>query len=364
MSIPSARQFTSTLDKTSFSPLHSHEYRTNLVARYTHALYRWYVARSQQTRNWNPDRGFDWRALRQNPSERLTQILEGFYAVEQYAPDYTAQLITLARKSYGRAQFQIRWGSEEEKHSDLWRNTLLFSRARTPKQLEDYTRDLRENAWEAPFQSPLEMLFYTVFQERATQLIYLKTGAIARGENPSFPGEADPVLAKVISAIAIDEAAHYDFFLEVARLHIYYFPDEALRALVTVMKNFVMPATKLYPNYDAFITVLYEAQIFSPRLFARDVAKPAMAALGVDTIRAVEAGIIRSRETPDAGGMFRPDKAFTGCNLGIVESAVQNLFGRIERFENEVGLSDIMPTTFEPWGDVLTIPDEAKPAGA
>ena len=354
MSILSARQFASTLDTPSPSPLHSHEYRTNLVARYTHALYRWYVARSQQTRNWNPDRSFDWRSLRQDHSERLMKIIEGFYAVEQYAPDYTSELITLARKGYGRAQFQIRWGSEEEKHSDLWRNSLLFSRARTPKQIEDYTRDLRESAWEAPFETPLEMLFYTVFQERATQLIYLKTGVIARGEHkdPAFADSKDPVLAKVVSAIAIDEAAHYDFFLECARLQLYYFPDEALRALVKVMKNFVMPAARLIPNYDAFITVLYEAQIFGPRIYGRDVAKPALTALGIETVRAVEAGILKSRETPDVGGVSRPDRSFTGCNLGIVESAVRNLFGRIERFENEVGLNDVSPTVFEPWGDV------------
>ena len=104
-------------------------------------------------------------------------IIEGFYAVEQFAPDYTAELTRLARRKYGQAQFQIRWGAEEEKHSNLWRNILLFSRARTPGQLERYTEDLRANAWVAPFDTPLEMLFYTVFQERATQLIYLKTAA-------------------------------------------------------------------------------------------------------------------------------------------------------------------------------------------
>jgi acyl-[acyl-carrier-protein] desaturase len=208
----------------------SREYRQRLVGRCCHALYRWYVSRSQQSRNWNPDRSFEWRLLRHDHSQRLMAIVEGFYAVEQYAPDYTVELTRLARSGYGHSQFQIRWGAEEEKHSDLWRNVLLFSRARTPVELEQYTQDLRGNASEAPFDTPLEMLFYTVFQERATQLIYQKTGAIARGQHPGsgFTESCDPVLAEAIAAIVIDEAAHFDFFLMIARLHLYYFPQESL----------------------------------------------------------------------------------------------------------------------------------------
>lgn len=96
-----------------------------------YGLYRWYVDRSQTQRNWSADRSFDWRLLRRNHSPELVRIVEGFYAVEQYVPDYTSELTRLARGNYGRAHFQLRWGAEEEKHADLWRNTLLFSRART-----------------------------------------------------------------------------------------------------------------------------------------------------------------------------------------------------------------------------------------
>jgi len=52
-------------------------------------LFRWYVDRSQTTRNWNPDRSFDWKNMRQDHSPEVMQILEGFFAVEQYIPDYS-----------------------------------------------------------------------------------------------------------------------------------------------------------------------------------------------------------------------------------------------------------------------------------
>src|SRR5262245_50580237 len=264
----------------------SRGYRERLVARASYSLYRWYFSRSQQSRNWNPDRSFDWRSLRHDHSAEFMTVIEGFYAVEQYVPDYTAQLARLARGNYGHSQFQLRWGSEEAKHADLWRNVLLFGRARTPDLIERYTQDLRANAWKAPFDTPLHMLFYTVLQERATQLIYLNTARITRGDypGPGYADDRDPVLARAIATIAVDEAAHYDFFLELARVHIYYFPEESLRALVDVFRNFVMPATAIVPNYDAFVKVLYQAQLFGPRIYARDVAKQALAALGITSV--------------------------------------------------------------------------------
>jgi acyl-[acyl-carrier-protein] desaturase len=274
--------------------------RDRHIARGMHALYRWNVDRSQARRNWNPDRSFDWRAFRKDHSPELLIVLQGFYAVEQYVPDYTAEIVRLVRRSYGRAHFTLRWGAEEEKHADLWRNTLLFSGQRDPAWLEQYGDDLRKAAWELPWDEPVRMLLYTVIQERATQLNYLNIARIARGESdrPQFAGDADPVLLRAATTIAADEAAHYDFFLEGARLYLYYYPEETLRALVDVLRHFVMPAAGLVPDYEGFITALYAGGVFGRRQYGEEVVRPALAQLGVSTIRAVEAGIRRTRRSP------------------------------------------------------------------
>lgn len=325
------------------------ESRQQLVNQYCHSLYRWYTSRSQQTRNWNPDHSFDWEQLRQDHNEQLIEIVEGFYAVEQYVPDYTAELTRLARQGYGQSQFQIRWGAEEEKHSDLWRNVLLFSRRRTPVQLEQYTRDLRANAWRVPFESPLEMLFYTVLQERATQLIYLKTATIVCGGSSESVAWAatDPLLAKVVATIAVDEAAHYDFFLALARVNLYYFPEESLAAFVKVIRNFVMPATGMYVNYDAFVNTLYKSRLFTPGIYAREVAKPALVALGIESVKSVEQGLSQTKTVPGLDGVFRP-RAFAGCDFAVLESAVRGLFDRVNRYESKVGLNRVQSTKFVP----------------
>lgn len=260
------------------SRIRSRREKDRLIQRAFHGLYRWYTDRSQQKRNWNPDRSFDWRQLGQHHSDELITIVEGFYAVEQYAPDYTAELTRLTRKNYGRSHFQLRWGAEEERHADLWRNILLFSRRRSPEQIEQYTEDLRSSAWELPFDCPIRMLLYTVFQERATLFNYIHLAKVARGESEKtqFAHDADPILAEACKKIAVDEAAHYEFFLEGARLFLYYYPEETLCALVDVLRNFTMPAARIVPNYDAFIKTLYEGGIFTPRSYAREVVPVAL----------------------------------------------------------------------------------------
>jgi acyl-[acyl-carrier-protein] desaturase len=89
----------------------------------------------------------------------------------------------------------------------------------------------------------MHMSFYTVIQERATQVNYLNTGLIASGksDDPGFADDVDPVLARVAQVIAIDEAAHFNFFLETARLYLYYYPAQALEALHDVINILPCP---------------------------------------------------------------------------------------------------------------------------
>jgi acyl-[acyl-carrier-protein] desaturase len=156
------------------------------------------------------------------------------------------------------------------------------------------------------------------------------------------------VLAETIETIAVDEAAHFGFYLGLARLHLYYFPEESLRALVDALRNFVMPAATIVPNYDAFIRELYAADIFGPRKYGRDVARPALIALGISAIKELEDGLRYTRDTPAPDGSLRLAPTFPGCDLGVIESAVRGLFARISEYEQAVGLTDIDPTVFVP----------------
>lgn len=317
-------------------------------------LYRWYTARSQETRNWHPDLTFDWRNYRQDHSDDIHQIVEGFFAVEQYVPDYVTSLLRLIRRSHGRSHFHMRWGSEEEKHADMWHNAVQFGGRRSREWLEDYMFALRGQEWKLPWDDPMHICFYTVFQERATQVNYLNLGLVAKGESPleAYKNDEDPVLAHAARVIAIDEAAHYNFFLEGARLFLYYFPEEAVSAMVDIIRHFSMPAGDIIPDYAQLTEALHRTTIFGPRQHYRDVVKVALKNLGGEGLKAVEDGIRRSREVPMEDGQMRTTAIFDSLDYESIETKVQQLIGRVNQHEAKFGLDKIAPTEFVPNPDI------------
>jgi acyl-[acyl-carrier-protein] desaturase len=326
--------------------------KNRLLERGISSLYRWYLARSQAARNWNPDRHFDWRSFRTDHSPEMNYLLEGFFAVEQYVPDYVRKLLNLVRNSYGRAQFQVRWGAEEQKHMDAWLNTILFSKFRSPKWIDDYKEVLRDQEWNLPWDDPQHMLFYTLIQERATQINYLLTGAIAGGKSgrTEYTNDVDPVLEQVCHTISIDEAAHYHFFNEASRLMFYYFPSESIDALVDVIKHFAMPGVDIIPNFQRFQDLAAKAAIFGPREYTRDVLQVVLSNLEVNATKAFSYGLRRSRRVPDADGNMRDSALFEAIDYEALESATRRFYGRLEKYEREVGRWDIDPTEFVPSG--------------
>jgi acyl-[acyl-carrier-protein] desaturase len=169
-----------------------------------------------------------------------------------------------------------------------------------------------------------------------------------------FAHDQDPVLEQALRVIAVDEAAHFDFFLQIARINLYYYPEETLRAFVEVMRHFVMPATTLYPNFDGFVRELLRADLFSPRTYRRQVVDAALDALGIASLKQVEAGIRRSREAPGLDGEPRRLDWMEGCDFPLVESAVRALFDRIGSYERAMGLADgerrgFVPHSWSTW---------------
>jgi acyl-[acyl-carrier-protein] desaturase len=331
--------------------------KDRLIERGVTGLYRWYLARSQAKRNWNPDVAFNWPALRTDHSPLLNHIIEGFFAVEQFVPDYTARAIDLVRSSYGRSHFHIRWGAEEERHADLWLNAMLFLRARSPEWIREYAEMLHQNRrWFLPWADVPHLNCYVVIQERATQLNYLNTALIASGKsnNPELGSDVDPVLAHAAKTIAVDEAAHYHFFLEITRLYLYYYPAETLQALLDVINHFTMPALdliRIMPDVADFEEATYRAGVYTPRQHVKDVLDVVFKNLGgIANRKTLAQGLKRSRQVPDPDGNLRNTALFEVFDYDAVESAAQKLFGRIKQHEQKTGLAQVDPTEFRPSG--------------
>jgi acyl-[acyl-carrier-protein] desaturase len=310
-------------------------------------LYRWFSERAQTHRRWHADTCVDWRGVRRDHPDAVATLVEGFFAVEQYTPDYVAPLLRLIRTSYGRSQWHMHWSSEELRHADLWRNSTLALGRRSRTWLEDYTRLLRNKEWRLPWDSPRHIVFYQVIQERATEVSYVNLGLAVSGRLPLLPAPVDDTLARVCRLIAVDEAAHYRFFVEVARLLLYYEPEESLEALVEVLRHFAMPAGDIIPDYDAFGRVLRESGVFGRGIHYRDVVRVVLASLSAPALRDLESGVRRAREVPGTDGARRTAAFLDTLNHAEIELRVSRLFSRSRAHLARTGLDHPSGTPWE-----------------
>jgi acyl-[acyl-carrier-protein] desaturase len=248
------------------------------------AMYENYVAyfrKAEDTRRWKLHKDIPWDQANPQTSEELTKVVEGFFAVEFYLPDYIMRVMELVRRSHGRAWFQAVWGYEESKHSLGWEGWLIAAGKRTQKQMRDYQEMLMEVELERNFDTPSQMIIYQMIQERMTYINYRNAMQLAQAEG-------DPALHKTAHFIGIDEVAHHAFFLRGVQLYLKYYPERTIDDLLLVFKEFQMPAVDIIPNWSEVAENILKLGINNARVFLKDVRNPILEALGFEGKRALE----------------------------------------------------------------------------
>jgi acyl-[acyl-carrier-protein] desaturase len=237
-------------------------------------LYLEYFHKAEAHRRWNLQRDIPWHAIGRQPDPAVAQIMQSYLAVELYLPDYTSKILHLIRASRGRAWFQANWGYEESKHSlalDMW---LTKSGSRTDEELRGFEEEILSREWNLPYDTPLEMILYTTFQEFATALNY-------RGLRKLAQSSGDAALDKLLTLLARDEVGHFEFFKNGTLIHMEHNRDLVLEKLNYVIRSFRMPAADIIPGWAAQDKFIRQMGIFDDRIYMRDVVKPVLKALGV-----------------------------------------------------------------------------------
>lgn len=237
-------------------------------------LYLEYFHKAEAHRRWNLLEDIPWNEINRNPDPAVTKIMEAYMAVELYLPDYTSKILHLIRRSRGRAWFQANWGYEESKHSlaiEMW---LTRSGSRTDDEIRRFEEEILSREWMLPYETPLEMIVYTVFQEFATKLNYHGLRRAAQESN-------DPALDKVLTLLARDEIGHFEFFKNGVLIHMDQDRDRVLETLNHVIKTFRMPAQDIIPDWDSRDQLIRDMHIFDDRIYMREVVSPVLKALKV-----------------------------------------------------------------------------------
>jgi acyl-[acyl-carrier-protein] desaturase len=256
-------------------------------------LYLEYFHKAEAHRRWNLLNDIPWHQIDRQPDPAITRIMEAFMAVELYLPDYTSKILHLIRASRGRAWFQANWGYEESKHSLALEMWLTKSGSRTDAEIREFEEEILSREWNLPYETPLEMIVYTVFQEYATKLNYQGLRRVARDSN-------DGALDKVLALLARDEVGHFEFFKNGVLIHMDQDRDKVLETVNQVIRTFRMPAQDIIPDWDSRDQLIRDMHIFDDRIYMREVVKPVLKALGIDYKELREARLRLDARSPIA----------------------------------------------------------------
>jgi len=240
-----------------------------------HNLYLEYFHKAEAHRRWNVLKDIPWDRTGAAPDPNVVRVVQAFMAVEMFLPDYTSKILHLVRSSRGRAWFQANWGYEESKHSLALEMWITRSGAQSEEQVHAFQDDILSREWNLPYDTPLEMIIYTTFQEFATGVNY-------RGLRRVAQSSQDEALDKVLTLLARDETGHFEFFKNGTKLFLERDRGAVLDALNKVIRTFQMPAKGLIPDFDSHDQLVRELGIFDDRIYLRDVVRPVLKALGVN----------------------------------------------------------------------------------
>jgi acyl-[acyl-carrier-protein] desaturase len=237
--------------------------------------YKAFFDHAEDKRRWNLANDIPWADVKQGAvGEDLVSIVEAFWAVEMFIPDYNAKILSQFRKTRGFAWFQLNWGYEESKHSRALEEWLLRSGHRTEKQVDEMADRLFQKEWEMPHKDPRKMFLYTTFQELATQVNYLGLEKLCRDSK-------DPALSKALLLIAADEGNHHRFFCDVTKSFLEEDRAGTLEDFAYVLQHFEMPAHTLIPNWSRYGDLIEKSGMYTGKVFVRRVLFPVMERLGI-----------------------------------------------------------------------------------
>jgi acyl-[acyl-carrier-protein] desaturase len=239
-------------------------------------LYRDFFDHAEAKRRWNLVDGIPWDQVKMRAvDEDLVEILEAFYSVEMYLPDYSAKLIALNRKNHGMAWFFTNWCYEESKHSMAIEEWLIRSGRRTPVEMELLNERLLSVEWALPFDTCRRMVLYSMLQELATQLNYLNLSKLTAPAG-------DQALQRLILLIASDEGSHHRMFVDCVREYLSLDRAGTVDDLAFVLQHFEMPAHDLIPDWKRKGELIERHRIYGGRQFVTRVLLPALKKLEVD----------------------------------------------------------------------------------
>jgi acyl-[acyl-carrier-protein] desaturase len=217
--------------------------------------------------------GQDWHPEESKLSEVAQVSMIQNLLTEDNLPSYHREIAMNFGMDGAWGNWVNRWTAEENRHGIALRDYLVVTRAIDPVELEklrveQMTRGFSpgQNQQGDMFADSLfDSVIYVTFQELATRVSHRNTGKAC---NETV---ADQLLAKV----SADENLHMIFYRDVSEAGLEIAPNQAMKSLHRVLRNFKMPGYTV-PEFRRKAVIIAVGGVYDPRIHLDDVVRPVL----------------------------------------------------------------------------------------
>ena len=217
--------------------------------------------------------GQDWDPEQSKLSEVAQTAMVQNLLTEDNLPSYHREIAMNFSMDDPWGFWVNRWTAEENRHGISLRDYLVVTRAVDPVELE-ITRMEQVTRGFSPGQNQQGDLFaeslfdsvmYVSFQELATRVSHRNTGKAC----------SDPVADKLLQQVSADENLHMIFYRDVSAAGLDIAPNQAMKSLHRVLRNFKMPGFTV-PEFRRKAVIIAVGGVYDPRIHLDDVVMPVL----------------------------------------------------------------------------------------
>jgi len=222
---------------------------------------------------WSEGRSFDglmggepWSESDSGISDVARSALIVNLLTEDNLPSYHHEIALIFGRDAAWGEWVHRWTAEEGRHAIAMRDYMLVTRMVDPVALERFRMQHISAGYESAHSGELmSSLAYVSFQELATRVSHRNTGTFTK----------DPMCKSLLSRIAADENLHMIFYRNLMDAALQISPDQAMVAILDVVKSFEMPGTGI-PGFQRKAVEMAVAGIYDLRQHRDEVLDPVL----------------------------------------------------------------------------------------
>ncbi|MCV7230626.1 acyl-ACP desaturase [Mycolicibacterium komossense] len=215
--------------------------------------------------------GQDWDPEQSKLSEVAQTAMVQNLLTEDNLPSYHREIAMNFSMDDPWGFWVNRWTAEENRHGIALRDYLVVTRAIDPVELEvlrleQVTRGFSpgQNQQGDMFaESLFDSVMYVSFQELATRVSHRNTGKACN----------EPIADQLLARVSADENLHMIFYRDVSGAGLDIAPNQAMKSLHRVLRNFKMPGYTV-PDFRRKAVIIAVGGVYDPRIHLDDVVMP------------------------------------------------------------------------------------------